>query len=106
MKHVLLICFFCDIDTLFAIRTPLLDFHDMRNSVIYDAPLRSNFANNKNKISVNTALLEFYWSLGNDIIVPQDAEDFNRSMLFSIPWDHHRRILIAARTMWKKQYSL
>jgi predicted nuclease of restriction endonuclease-like (RecB) superfamily len=98
----------------------------------------------KASISVNTALLEFYWSLGRDIeakqyantygsgfyknlskdlqhelpdvkglsptnirymtafykmysqvpeIVPQDAEDFNRSMLFSIPWDHHRRII-------------
>ena len=98
----------------------------------------------KASISVNTALLEFYWSLGGDIeakqyantygsgfyknlskdlqhelpdvkglspinirymttfyklyspvleIVPQAAEDFNRSMLFSIPWDHHRRII-------------
>ncbi len=26
-------------------------------------------------------------------IVPQAAEEFNRSMLFSIPWDHHRRII-------------
>ena len=26
-------------------------------------------------------------------IVPQAAEDFNKSMLFSIPWDHHRRII-------------
>jgi Protein of unknown function (DUF1016). len=98
----------------------------------------------KASISVNTALLEFYWSLGGDIeakqyantygsgfyknlskdlqhelpnvkglspinirymtafyklyspvleIVPQAAEDFNKSMLFSIPWDHHRRII-------------
>ena len=113
----------------------------------------------KASISVNTTLLEFYWSLGHDIeakqyantygsgfyknlskdlqyelpdvkglspinirymtafykmyspvfeIVPQTAEhsvttktsnllqtaeDFNRSMLFSIPWDHHRRII-------------
>ena len=98
----------------------------------------------KASISVNTALLEFYWSLGHDIeakqyantygsgfyknlskdlqhelpnvkglsptnirymtafykmysqvpeIVPQAAEDFNKSMLFSIPWDHHRRII-------------
>lgn len=113
----------------------------------------------KASISVNTTLLEFYWSLGRDIeakqyantygssfyknlskdlqhelptvkglspinirymtafykmystvpeIVPQTAEhsvttktsnlpqaaeDFNKSMLFSIPWDHHRRII-------------
>ena len=98
----------------------------------------------KASISVNTALLEFYWSLGGDIvakqyantygsgfyknlskdlqhelpnikglspinirymtafyklyapvleIVPQAAEDFNKSMLYSIPWDHHRRII-------------
>ena len=113
----------------------------------------------KASISVNTALLEFYWSLGGDIEakqyantygsgfyknlskdlqhelpnvkglspinirymtafykmysqvpeivpktaehsvttntsnLPQAAEDFNKSMLFSIPWDHHRRII-------------
>lgn len=113
----------------------------------------------KASISVNTALLKFYWSLGGDIEakqydntygsgfyknlskdlqhelpnvkglspinirymtafyklyapvleivpqaaedsvttntsnLPQAAEDFNKSMLFSIPWDHHRRII-------------
>lgn len=112
----------------------------------------------KASISVNTALLEFYWSLGQDIEAkqytntygssfyknlskdlkhalpdvkgfsptnlkymsyfyklyssvieicsdtvkdnktiikncPQLADDFNKAMLFSIPWDHHRRII-------------
>lgn len=53
---------------------------------------------------INLRYMTAFYLLYSPIVekVPQAAEDFNKEILFSIPWDHHRRIIDKCKGNVKK----
>lgn len=58
---------------------------------------------------INLRYMTAFYALYSPIVekVPQVAEDFSKEMLFSIPWDHHRRIIDKCKdktTLWRNMH--
>lgn len=54
--------------------------------------------------ATNLKYMTYFYALNSPVTEnhPQAADDFNKSILFSIPWDHHRRIIDKCKGNVKK----